>query len=106
MTVRAAYWAELSPEDVGLVPAGVLVASKTKLLFRAYPEFVALEREMEGRFASALGRGRGMTPDEVLDYYAERSNGVTSSVSRPVKVEARSVDDAAERMLARSKVHA
>ena len=104
MMVRTAYWAELSPEDVGLVPAGVLVASKTKLIFRAYPEFVALEREMEGRLASALGRG--MSPDEVLDYYAERSNGVTSSVSRPVKVDARSVDDAAERMLARSKVHA
>ena len=59
---------------------------------------------MEGRLASALGRG--LMPDEVLDYYAERSNGVTSSVSRPVKVEARSVDDAAERMLARSKAMA
>ena len=104
MKARAAYWAELSPEDGTLVPAGVLVTSKEKLLFKAYPEFVALEREMEGRLASALGRG--LTPDEVLDYYAERSNGVTVSVSRPVRGEARSVADAAERMLAESRVHA
>jgi len=104
MKVRGAYWAELSAEEGVLVPAGVLVASKTKLVFRAYPEFKALEREMEARVTSALARG--LTPDEVLDYYVERSNGVTVSVSRAKWVEARSVEDAAEKLLARSKVHA
>jgi hypothetical protein len=104
MKARGAYWAELSAEEGTLVPAGVLVASKTKLLFRAYPEFLALEREMEGRLAAALARG--LTPDEVLDYYAERANGATTSVSRPVRLEARSLADAAERLLARSKHHA
>ena len=104
MRVRGAYWAELSPEENVLVPAGVLVASKEKLLFRAYPEFKALEREMEGKLASALDRG--LTPDEVLDYYVERSNGVTVSVSKPERIEARSIEDAAEKLLARSKHHA
>ena len=50
--------------------------------------------------------GTGITPKQVLDYYRERSNGVTFSVSRPVQVEARSLDDAAEKLLARSKHHA
>jgi len=103
MKVRAAYWAELAPEDGVLVPAGVLVAGKTKLHFRAYPEFIALEREMEGQLASALARG--LTPDEILDYYVERSNGVTVSVSRARRVESRSIDDAAEKLLAASKHH-
>ena len=104
MKVRGAYWAELSPEEGVLVPAGVLVASKEKLAFKAYPEFIALEREMEGKVAEMLGTG--ITPKQVLDYYRERSNGVTFSVSRPVQVEARSLDDAAEKLLARSKHHA
>jgi hypothetical protein len=104
MKVQGAYWAELSPEEGVLVAAGVLVASKEKLAFKAYPEFIALEREMEGKVAEMLGSG--LTPGEVLDYYAERSNGVTFSVSRPVRVEARSLEDAAEKLLARSKHHA
>jgi hypothetical protein len=104
MKVRASYWAELSAEEGTLVPAGALAASKTKLLFRAYPEFIALEREMEGRLASALARD--LTPDDVLDYYAERANGVTTSVSRPTTVEARSLEDAAEKLLSKSKRHA
>ena len=49
---------------------------------------------------------RGLTPDEILDHYAQRSNGVTFSVSKPKRIEARSLADAAERMLARSKHHA
>jgi len=32
--VRGAYWAEFSPEESVLVPAGVLVASKEKLVFK------------------------------------------------------------------------
>ena len=103
MKVRGAYLAELSAEEGVLVPAGVLVASKTKLLFRAYPEFRALEAEMKAKLDAALERG--YTPDEVLDYYVERSNGVTVSVSRPKRIEARSIDDA-ETLLSRSKVHA
>jgi len=104
VNVRGAYWAELSPEEGVLVPAGVLVASKEKLAFKAYPEFIALEREMDGKVASMLDTG--LTPKQVLDYYVERSNGVTFSVSRPVRVEARSIDEAAEKLLARSKHHA
>ena len=104
MKVRASYWAELSPEESVLVPAGVLVASKEKLLFRAYPEFKTLEAEMAGKLLSSLDRG--LTPDEVLDYYVERSNGVTVSVSKPKRIEARSIEDAAEKLLARSKHHA
>jgi hypothetical protein len=87
-----------------LVPAGVLVAGKEKLIFWGYPEFIALEREMEDRIAGMLGAG--LTPDEVLDYFVERSNGVTVSVSRPVRIEARSLAEAAEKLLARSKHHA
>jgi hypothetical protein len=102
--VQGAYWAELSPEEGALVPAGVLVASKEKLAFKAYPEFIALEREMEGKLAEVLGTG--LTPNQVLDYYVQRSNGVTFSVSRPKRIEARSLADAAEKMLARSKHHA
>ena len=104
MNARGAYWAELSAVDGVLVPAGVLVASKEKLVFKGYPEFIALEHEMEGKIAGMLGRG--LTPGEILDYYAQRSNGVTFSVSRPKRIEARSLADAAEKMLARSKHHA
>ena len=43
------------------------------MLVKAYPEFIALEREMEGKVAEMLGAG--LTPGQVLDYYAERSNG-------------------------------
>ena len=103
MKVRGSYWAELSPSDGTLVPAGVLVASKTKLVFRAYPEFGALQQEVAGRIASALGRG--LSPDEVLDYHVERSNGMTVSVSRPRRMDVRSIEDAAERLLAESKHH-
>ncbi len=104
MNVRGAYWAELSPEEGVLVPAGVLVASKEKLAFKAYPEFIALEREIERKIAGMLGAG--LTPNQVLDHYVERSNGVTFSVSRPKRIEARSLAEAAEKMLARSKHHA
>jgi hypothetical protein len=102
--VRGSYWAELSAIEGVLVPAGVLVASKKRLVFKGYPEFIALEREMENRIAGMLGRG--LTPGEALDYYARRSNGVTFSVSRPERIEARSLADAAEKMLAGSKHHA
>jgi len=102
--VRGAYWGEFSPEESVLVPAGVLVASREKLIFKGYPEFIALEREMEGKLAEMLGTG--LTPYQVLDYYRERSNGITFSVSGPVRVEARSLAGAAEKMLARSKHHA
>ncbi len=104
MKTRGSHWAEFSAEENVLVPAGVLVASKTKLVFKGYPEFIALEREMENRIAGMLGRG--FTPGEVLDYYVQRSNGITFSVSRPKRIEARSLADAAEKMLARSKHHA
>ncbi len=104
MKVRGSYWAELSAVEGVLVPAGVLVASKEKLVFKGYEEFIALEREMEGKIAETLGGG--LTPYEVLDYYVEHSNGVTFSVSRPKRIEARSLADAAEKMLARSKHHA
>ena len=104
MTLRGAYWAEWSPEEATLVPAGVLVASKTKLIFRAYPEFPALQAEMEDQIAYALSRD--LPPDDLLDYYVERSNGITASVSRPKRVSARSVEDAAEKLLAESKHHA
>ncbi len=104
MRVRGSYWAELSAVENVLVPAGVLVASKEKLVFKGYPEFIALEREMENRIAGMLAGG--LTPGEVLDYYVERSNGVTFSVSRSKRIEARSLADAAEKMLAGSKHHA
>ena len=58
---------------------------------------------MEQRLLSMLERK--FTPDEILDYYADRSNGVTFSVSRPERMDARSLDDAAERMLEESKHH-
>lgn len=103
MKVRGSYWAELSPQDNTLVPAGVLVTGKTQIVFRAYPEFIALEIEMEQQLVSMTERG--FTPDEILDYYADRSNGVTVSVSRPQRMDARSLDDAAERMLEESKYH-
>ena len=104
MRVRGSYWAELSAGEDVLVPAGVLVASKEKLVFKGYPEFIAPEREMEEKLAEMLEAG--LTPNQVLDYYIERSNGVTFSVSRPKRIEARSLADAAEKMLARSKHHA
>ena len=104
MKLRGSYWAELSAIEDVLVPAGVLVASKEKLVFKGYPEFIALERELENRFAGMLGRG--LTPGEILDHYAQRSNGVTFSVSKPRRIEARSLADAAEKLLARSKHHA
>lgn len=104
MKVRGSYWAELSAQDGVLVPAGVLVASKTLVLFKAHPEFVALEAEMERKLLSM--EERGFTPDEILDYYVDRCNGVTFSVSRPQRIEARSIDDAAEEMLEESKYHA
>ena len=104
MIVRGSYWAELSPYEGVLVSAGVLVASKEKLVFKGYPEFIALESEMEGKLAEVLGTG--LTPKQVLDYYVERSNGVTFSVSRPKRIEARSLAEAAEKLLARSKHHA
>jgi hypothetical protein len=102
--LRGSHWAELSAIEGILVPAGVLVASKQKLVFKGYPEFIALEREMENRIAGMLSQG--LTPDEVLDSCAQRSNGVTFSVSKPKRIEARSLADAAEEMLARSKHHA
>ena len=103
MKVRGSYWAELSPEDRVLVPSGVLVAGKIQILFKAYPEFIALEIEMEQRLMTMLERE--FTPDEILDYYVDRSNGVTFSVSRPERMDARSLEDAAERMLEGSKHH-
>jgi len=102
--LRGSYWAEFSAIEDVLVPAGVLVASKEKLVFKGYPEFIALEREMENRIAGMLDRG--LTPGEILDHYARRSNGVTFSVSKPKRIEARSLADATEIMLARSKHHA
>jgi len=103
MNIRGSYWAELAAYENVLVPAGVLVASKTLILFKAYPEFIALEIEMESRLLSMLERE--FTPDDILDYYADRSNGVTFSVSRPERMDARSLDDAAEKMLEESKHH-
>jgi hypothetical protein len=104
MKLHGSYWAELSAEDGVLVPAGVLVAGKEELVFKGYPEFIALEREMEERIANLLGSG--LTPEQVLEWYREHSNGITFSVSGPVRVEARSLADAAEKLLARSRHHA
>ena len=101
MKLRGAYWAVLSPSENTLVTAGVLVAGKAGIVFRAYPEFGAVEAEMNQKLGEAMGRG--LKPDEVLDYYAERSNGVTFSVSRPVNVEAKSVSEAAEKLLTKAE---
>lgn len=101
MKARASFWAEFSAEDNSLVPAGVLVAGKREILFKGFPEFIWLEQEMNVKLGEMAKRG--FTPDEILDYYAERSNGATVSVSRPVTVEGQSLADAADRLLERSK---
>ena len=101
MKVRASYWAEFSPEDNTLVPAGVLVVGKREILFKGFTEFTALEADMNNRLSSMMVRG--LNPEDILNYYAERSNGVTFLVSRPQTVEARSLADAADRLLERSK---
>jgi hypothetical protein len=101
--VSGAYWQELSVEEGVLVPAGGLAAGEGELLFRAHPEFATLEREMEGKIAEMLGTG--LTPNQVVDYYRALSNGISFAVSGPVHVEAASVEDAAEELLARSKSH-
>ena len=101
MNVKASFWAEFSAEDHTLVPAGVLVAGKREILFKGFPEFIWLEQEMKVKLTGMLIRG--LSPEEILDYYAQRSNGVTVSVSRPETVEGRSLADAADRMLERSK---
>ena len=101
MKLHGSYWAELSAQDNVLVTAGVLVAGKRKILFRAFRQFNWLEAEMKNRLADMSARG--FSSEEILDYYAERSNGITVSVSQPETVEGDSLSDAADRMLERSK---
>ena len=101
MKVHGSYWSEFSAEDNTLVPAGALVGGKREILFKGLPGFNWLEQQMEIELAGMTNRG--FTAKEILDYYAERSNGVTVSVSRPETVEGQSLADAADRMLERSK---
>ena len=97
--VRGSYWAQYVPSEDMLVTAGVLVAGKQKIIFRALPQRKALEAEIARKLAEYADRG--FTAGEIFEYLIERSNGVTRSLSEPVRVEARSMEDAAEKLLAK-----
>ena len=97
--VRGSYWAEYVPSENMLVTAGVLVAGKQKIIFRALPQRKALEAEITRKLAEYADKG--FTPEEIFEYLIERANGVTRSLSELVRVEARSIEDAAEQLLAK-----
>lgn len=99
LQVHGSYWAELAPREGILVTVGVLIKSKTKIIFRALPQHQAFEAEITINLAEYADRG--FTPEEVFEYLIERANGVTRSLSEPIRVDARTLEDAAEQLLAK-----
>ena len=97
LRLRGSYWAEYLAAEGTLATVGVLVTGKQKIIFRALPKHKALEAEVTVKLAEYADKG--FTSEEIFEYLMERANGVTRSLSEPVRVEARSFEDAAEQLL-------
>jgi len=95
--VRGSYWAEYLAAEGALGTVGVLVAGKQRIVFRALPQHKALEAEVARKLAEYADRG--FTAEDIFDYLVERANGVTRSLSIPARIEAKSIEDAAEQLL-------
>lgn len=97
MKVKTAFWAEHFQGVDGLRTVGVLALSEDTIVFVPAPGQEGIGAAIDERLASALDRG--LTPDEILGYFVERSNGISWSVSKPETIEAQSVNDAALKQL-------
>jgi hypothetical protein len=99
MKVKTAFWAEYFQAVNGLRTVGVLALTKETIVFAPAPGHEGIGAAIDERLASALDRG--LTPDEILGYFVERSNGISWSVSKPETIEAGSINDAALKQLSK-----
>lgn len=99
MKARAIFYARFYSDIDALRTIGVVVASKTEILWAPVRGFEAQGSHIEERIADSVFRG--LSPDEILGYFVTRSNFVTFSFSNPESVTAPSLNEAAVEMLAK-----
>lgn len=99
MKFKAAFYARHFASVNGLRTTGVFIASKTDIIFAPVPGFQSEGEVIDDRLAEALYEGQ--SPEVILEHLVERSNFHSSSVSKTTTVEARTMNDAAVKMLER-----
>ena len=99
MKFKAAFYARHFSSVNGLRTTGVFIASKTEIVFAPVPGFQSEGEVIDDKLAEALFEGQ--TPDVILEHLVERSNFNSSSVSKTTTVEAKSMNEAAVKMLER-----
>lgn len=97
MKAKAVFYAKFFPKAERLETVGVIVASKTEILWAPVKGFESQGSDVEQKIADAVFRG--LTPDEILEYLVTRANYVTFSVSNPETVTAPSLNEAVVMML-------
>jgi len=91
--------------DVSLMPAAAIAVSKGgEVSARSYPQFGSTARVWADRFATASKIGK--ITKEFLDYWIDRSSGITESISPYYTISAETAADAAEILLVKENVYA